>query len=86
MTEEQLVVKNKAIENITECVQLGSLLTAENDRSKKIQRRISIATGAMYLFGKIWLSKIISQHRKLGTKVNIIKSTVMGVVMCASGT
>ena len=75
--EEQLVEKNKKIENTTEFVNLGSLLTEENDGSKEIQRRIARATRAMEQFRKIWRSKSIST----GTKMNIIKAMVMSVAM-----
>ena len=75
--EEQSSVKDKKIENITEFVCLGSLLTDNNAWSREVQRRIARATGAMKQFGKIWRSKNIST----GTKINILKATVMSVVM-----
>ena len=62
--EEQLSVKDKKIENITEFVYLGSQLTEDNDGSRGVQRRIAKATGAMEQFGKIWRSKNISTEPK----------------------
>jgi len=73
--EEQLSVKDKKIENVTEFVYLGSLLTKDNDGSRKVQRRIARAAGAMKQFGKIWKSKNISTV----TKISILKATVMSV-------
>jgi len=80
--EEQLSVKDKMIEKMTEFVYLGSLLTEDNDGSREVQRRIARATGAMEQFGKIWRSKNIST----GTKINILKAMVMSMVMYASDT
>src|SRR6218665_3028602 len=74
--EEQLSVKDKKIENVTQFIYLGSLLTEDNDGSREVQRRIARATGAIEQFGKIWRSKNIS----MGTKINILKATVMSVV------
>ena len=37
--EEQLSVKDKKIENIAEFVNLGSLLTEDNDGRREVQRR-----------------------------------------------
>ena len=68
--EEQLPVKDKRIENITEFVNFGSLLTEDNDWSREVQRRIATATGAMEQFGEIWRNKNI---------INILKATVMSV-------
>src|SRR6218665_3101611 len=62
--EEQLSVKDKKTENITEFVYLGSLLTEDNDESRGIQRRIARASGAMEQDGKIWRSKNISTKPK----------------------
>ena len=64
--EEQLSVKDKKIENITEFVYLGSLLTEDNDESREVLIRISMATGATYMEqdGKIWRSKNIAREPK----------------------
>src|SRR6218665_1321610 len=82
--EEQLSVKDKKIENITDFVYLGSLLTEDNDESRKVLIRISMATGATHMEqdGKIWRSKNIST----GTQINILKVTVMSVVTYANET
>ena len=44
---EELEIGGRSIENVTEFVYLGSLLTCDNDCNKEIKRRIARATGAM---------------------------------------
>jgi len=44
---EELMINSTRIENVTEFLYLGSLLTCDNDCSKEIKRRIARATGAM---------------------------------------
>jgi len=45
--EEELLIGNTRIENVTEFWYLGSLLTWDNDCNKEIKRRIARATGAI---------------------------------------
>jgi len=59
---EELMVNSTRIENVTEFVYLGSLLTWDNDCSKEIKRRIARATGAMAGFKKVWNSMDISVY------------------------
>ena len=56
--EEQLLVKEKRMENITELVYFGTLLTEDNDGSGKFQGRIARATGVTEQFGKILRTKM----------------------------
>jgi len=70
---EELMINNTRIENVTEFVYLGSLLTWDNDCGKEIKRRIARATGAMAGFKKIWNSMHISTR----TKLSIIRSCVI---------
>ena len=44
---QQLVVGSNEVENVTEFVYLGSLLTSDNDCSEEIKRRIVRAMGVM---------------------------------------
>jgi len=51
---QHLVVDSSEVENVTEFVHLGSLLTSDGDCSKEIKRRIARATGVMAEFKSIW--------------------------------
>jgi len=76
------MINSTRIENVTEFVCLGSLLTWDNDCSKEIKRRIARATGAMVGFKKVWNSMCISVR----TKLSIIRSCVMSVLLYACET
>jgi len=80
--EEELEVGGRSIENVTEFVYLGSLLTCDNDCNKEIKRRIARATGAMAGFKTIWNSKHISTE----TKISIFRTCVMSVLLYACET
>jgi hypothetical protein len=80
--EEELKISGRNIENVTEFVYLGSLLTWDNDCSKAIKRRIARATGAMEGFKTIWNSKHICTE----TKIRIIRTCVMSVLLYACET
>jgi len=79
---EELMINSTRIENVTEFVYLGSLLTWDNDCSKEIKRRIARATGVMAGFKKVFNSVYISVRTKLG----IIRSCVMSVLLYACET
>jgi hypothetical protein len=80
--EKELEIRGRKIQNVTEFVYLGSLLTWDNDCTKEVKRRIARATGAMAGFKTIWNSKHISTE----TKLNIIRTCVMSVLMYACET
>ena len=80
--EEELVIGNRKIENVTEFVYLGSLFTWDNDCNKEIKRRIARASGAMAGFKTIWNSKHISTE----TKITIIRTCVLSVLLYACET
>ena len=80
--EKELEVGGRSIENVAEFVYLGSLLTCDNDCNKEIKRRIARATGAMAGFKTIWNSKHISTQ----TKISIIRTCVMSVLLYACET
>jgi len=56
------------------------MLTEDNDGNREVLRRIARETGAMEQFRKIWRSKNVWT----GTKINILKATMMSAVMFAS--
>lgn len=62
---KELVIRSKKIENVTEFVYLGSLLTWDNDCNKEIKSRVARATAAMVGFQTIWNSEHISLKTKL---------------------
>jgi len=63
-------------------VYLGSLLTSDGDRNKEFKRRIARAAKVMVEFRSIWNSKNIS----IQTKLSIIRTCVMSVVLYALAT
>ncbi len=67
---------------VMEFVYLGSLLTWDNDCNKEIKRRIARANGVMAGFETIWNSKHISTE----TKISIIRTCVMSVLLYACET
>ncbi len=75
-------IRGRSIENVTEFVYLGSLLTWDNDCNKEIKRRIARASGVMVGFKTIWNSKHISTK----TKISIIRTCVMSVLLYACET
>ena len=79
---KNLEIGSNKIENVTEFVYLGSLLTWDNDCNKEIRRRIARATGVMTGFKQIWKSKHISTR----TKLCIIRTCVMSVLLYACET
>jgi len=79
---KKLEIDGRMVENVTEFEYLGSLLTWDNDCTKEIKRRIARATGAMAGFKKIWNSKHISTE----TKINIIRTCVLSVLLYACDT
>ena len=79
---KKMEIGGRSIENVTEFVYLGSLLTWDNDCNLEIKRRIAKATGVMAGFKTIWRSK----HISVETKVRIIRTCVMSVLLYACET
>jgi len=77
-TEEKMKVRNKELENVTEFVYLGSLLSWDNDCGK-IRRRMAKA-GVMAGFKKVWTSKEIS----VKTTFSILKACIFSFLLYAS--
>ncbi len=80
--EEEMEIRGRSIENVTEFVYLGSLMTWDNDCNKEIKRIIARATGVMAGFKTIWNSKHISTE----TKISISRTCVMSVLLYACET
>ncbi len=80
--EEEMEIRGRSIENVTEFVYLGSLMTWDNDCNKEIKRIIARATGVMAGFKTIWNSKYISTE----TKISISRTCVMSVLLYACET
>ena len=79
---KKLEIGGRGIENVTEFVYLGSLLTWDNDCNLEIKRRIARATGVMAGFKTIWRSMHISTE----TKIRIVRTCVMSVLLYACET
>ena len=79
---KKMEIGDRSIENVTEFVYLGSLLTWDNNCNLEIKRRIAKATGAMAGFKTIWRSNQVS----LETKVRIVWTCVMSVLLYACET
>jgi hypothetical protein len=76
---QPLKVENNEIENVSEFVYLGSLLTWDNDCSAEIKRRIAKAMGAMAGLRTIWKSK----HITLQLKMKLLKVCVFSILLYA---
>ena len=79
---EELMIGSTRIENVTEFVYLGSLLTWDNDCSEEIKRRLARATGVMARFKTVWNSMHISTQ----TKLSIVRTCVICVLLYACET
>jgi len=79
-TEEKMKVGNKELENVTEFVYLGSLLSLNNDCGKEIRSRTAKVVGAMSGFKKVWTSKEIS----VKTKFSILKACIFSFLLYTS--
>ena len=75
-------IQDEEIENVTEFVYLGSLLTWDNDCTREITTRIAKAKGVMAGLNSIWNSKKISYR----TKTNVLKTCVFSTVLYACET
>jgi len=80
--KSEIELEDIKIENVTEFIYLGSLLTHDNDWSKEIGRRTVRATGVMAEFKNVWKSKDIS----IKTKRDIMVICVISVVLYACET
>jgi hypothetical protein len=77
--DREIKVQDEVIENVTEFVYLGSLLTWNNDCTKDIKARIAKAKGVMAGLNSIWNSKQISYK----TKLNVLKTCVFSTALYA---
>ena len=77
-------IDGKKLETVTDFIFLGSKITADNDYSHEIKRRLLLRRKAMTNLDRVLKSRDIT----LPTKVNIVKARVFPVVMyrCESWT
>jgi hypothetical protein len=61
----QITIDNEKLEVVSHYIYLGSLFTDDNDCSKRIQRRIGIASGTLDAMKHIWKSCNVSIAVKL---------------------
>ena len=80
--EKNIKVRGEIIENVTEFVYLGSLLTSDNSCTKEIRRRINKAKEIMAGFNNIWRSKTMSH----GIKKRILETCVFSTALYACET
>ena len=81
-SNENIRVKNKALEEVNEFKYLGSFLTTDSDINKEITSRIIMASSAFYKLGAVWKAKEI----KLNTKLKLYISNVRSVLLYAAET
>ena len=74
----------ETVETVTECISLGSKITADGDCSHEIKRHLLLGRKAMTNLDSILKSRDIT----LPTKVHLLKAVVFPVVMygCESWT
>ena len=66
------------METVTDFISLGSKITADDDCSHEIKRRLLLGRKVMTNLDSIFKSKAIT----LPTKVRLVKAMVFPVVMC----
>ena len=77
-------IDGEIVETVTDCSFLGSKITADDDRSHEIKRRLLLGRKVMTNLDSIFKSRDLT----LPTKVCLVKAIVFPVVMygCESGT
>ena len=80
--KKKLHIGKDKIENVTEFVYLGSLLTFYNSCSKEIKRRIDKAMAAMAGFSTVWRNR----HISLQVKLKVLHVCVFSVLLYACET
>ena len=70
-------IDGKTVKTVTDCISLGSKITAAGDCSHKIKKRLLLGRKAMTNLDSILKSRDIT----LPTKVHLVKATVFPVVM-----
>jgi len=79
---DPIVLEGEQIEQVTEFVYLGSLITSTNDCTPEIRRRINLANQAFGRLKQIW--KDASLNRK--TKLKILTTCVFSCLLYATET
>ena len=81
-SQADIIVKNKALENVQEFKYLGSYLTADGGIEREILTRIALASAAFQKLRTIWNSREMS----VTTKLKLYKSNVRSVLLYAAET
>ena len=79
---DPIVIEGEQVEQVTEFVYLGSLITSTNDCTPEIRRRINLANQAFGRLKQIW--KDASLNRK--TKLEILTTCVFSCLLYAAET
>ena len=78
--DNNIQIAGNTIENVEKFEYLGSLLTWDNNCSKKIKRRLGKATGAMASLRHIWNSKKLKLENKLRILIICVFSVL--IIIC----
>ena len=70
-SNEPVTLNAENVEEVRECIYIGSKITADGDSEKDVEARISKPRGAFAILNIIWKS----------TKIKIFKSNVLGVLL-----
>ena len=70
-------IDGETVETVSDCIFLGSKITADGDCSHEIKRRLLLGSKVMTNLESIFKSRVIS----LPTKVRLVKAMVLPVVM-----
>ena len=70
-------IDGETMETVTNFIFLGSKITADNDYSQEIKRRLLLGRKAMTILDSMWKSRDIT----LPTEVHIVKAIGFAVVM-----
>ena len=81
-SQADIIVKEKALENVQEFKYLGSYLTADGGIEREILTRIALASAAFQKMRTIWNSR----ERSITTRLKLYKSNVRLVLFYAAET
>ena len=82
VSQADIIVKGKGLENVQEFKYLGSYLTADGGIEREVLTRIALASAAFQKMRTIWNSREISTT----TKIKLYKSNVRSVLLYAAET
>ena len=74
---DNILVNNKAIEEVDKFVYLGATLSKTGGAGEDINRRISLARGAFVKLDPVWRNTALSSN----TKLKVFNSNVLAVLL-----